>query len=66
MMSDGYHRLSAEEMDARDQVIIRLLNCGVKHKHIAMQVGLGHAGIESRLQKLREMGKLPVAGGNDG
>lgn len=65
-MSGGYHRLSPQLMAERDKVIIRLASEGVKHKIIALHVRMQPTGVETRLQKLREEGKLPAAGGKNG
>lgn len=62
-MREGYHRLNYLQMEMRDNSIIRLANNGVKHKIIAMQVGMEPAGVEARLQKLRQEGKLQRKGG---
>ncbi|KKM97012.1 hypothetical protein LCGC14_1172460 [marine sediment metagenome] len=65
-MAEGYHRLCEQLMKERDNQIILLVKAGVRHKSIACQVGMQPAGIEARLHKLREEGKLPVAGGSNG
>ncbi len=63
MTREGYHRLGAQQMETRDSLIIRLAGDGFQHKLIARKTGLTMSGLASRLQKLREEGKLPVAGG---
>lgn len=65
-MADGYHRLPSQLMEERDDEIIRLVKRGIRHKIIAMRVGLEPAGVEARLQTLRQRGKLPLAGGRNG
>ena len=57
-MREGYHRLSATLIEDRDEKIIRLVQDGLRHKVIAHRVGLKLAGLQARLQKLREEGKL--------
>ncbi len=65
-MAEGYHRLSEQLMKERDSQIILLVKAGVRHKSIACRVGMQPGGIAVRLRKLREEGKLPVAGGKHG
>ena len=62
-MAGGYHRLSPEMMEERDNVIIRLARQGLRHKIIAGQVRMAPSWFEARLQKLREEGKLAAVGG---
>ncbi len=62
-MPGGYHRLSAKVMEERDKIIIHLVGKGFRHKVIAHQVRMEPSGLETRLQKLRLDGKLPIAGG---
>ena len=64
-MCEGYHRLNEQQRDERDQTIISLVIVGIKHKDIAYRVGMAPAGVESRLQKLREEGKLAIARGRN-
>ncbi len=65
-MSGGYHRLSPEMMEKRDNVIIRLMGQGFRHKIIAYRVRMEPSGLETRLQTLRLRGKLAPVGGPDG
>ena len=65
-MPGGYHRLNSKLMEERDSLIIRLAGEGLRHKVIAHQVRMAPSGLETRLQKLREDGKLQVAGGKHG
>ena len=65
-MAGGYHRLSPQLMEERDNVIINLVKEGLKHKIIACQVRMAPAAIEARLQKLRLEGKLEPVGERNG
>jgi len=65
-MREGYRLLSSQEMEKRDNKIIRLVSDGVPHREIAMMVHMKPSGFESRLQKLRQGGRLLVTGGNNG
>ncbi|KKN28447.1 hypothetical protein LCGC14_0854150 [marine sediment metagenome] len=64
-MGEGYHRLDGLGMKERDEQIILLLGGGLRHKIIASRVGMTPSGIATRLQKLREQGKIPVTRGRN-
>lgn len=64
-MGDGYRRLCPTEMEKRDDEIIKLLKHGIRHKYIAQRVRMQPGGLEMRLKKLRQEGKI-TAGGRNG
>lgn len=64
-MGEGYHRLRPDEMQKRDELIVELAEMGIGQKYIAERVGMQPDGLQMRLRKLRQEGKI-TAGGRNG